>query len=50
MALDAHNLELKLIRRGQGIELDLLPLQGLWTEEQYSAVVVRVGQSLVERE
>jgi Uma2 family endonuclease len=35
MAVDAHALELKLIRRADGIELDLLPLQGLWTEEQY---------------
>ncbi len=35
MAVDARALELKLIRRADGIELDLLPLQGLWTEEQY---------------
>ncbi len=35
MTIDAHSLELKLVRRGQGIELDLLPLQGSWTEEQY---------------
>jgi hypothetical protein len=35
MAVDAHALELKLIRRADGVELDLLPLQGLWTEEQY---------------
>lgn len=35
MAVDAHALELKLIRQADGIELDLLPLQGLWTEEQY---------------
>lgn len=35
MAVDARTLELKLIRRADGIELDLLPLQGLWTEEQY---------------
>jgi Uma2 family endonuclease len=35
MAVDAHALELKLIRRSDGIDLDLLPLQGLWTEEQY---------------
>ncbi len=36
MAVDA--LEFKLIRRADGIELDLLPLQGLWTEEQYLAL------------
>jgi Uma2 family endonuclease len=35
MAVDARTLELKLIRRADGIELDLLPLQGSWTEEQY---------------
>jgi Uma2 family endonuclease len=35
MAVDAHTLELKLIRRADGVELDLLPLQGMWTEEQY---------------
>lgn len=35
MAVDAHAFEFKLIRRADGIELDLLPLQGLWTEEQY---------------
>lgn len=38
MAIDAHALELKLIRRADGVELDLLPLQGLWTEEQYLAL------------
>jgi len=35
MAIDTQILELKLVRWGHGIELDLLPLQGLWTEEQY---------------
>lgn len=35
MAVDARALELKLIRRADGVELDLLPLQGLWTEAQY---------------
>jgi Uma2 family endonuclease len=35
VTIDAQILELKLIRQGQGIEIDLLPLQGLWTEEQY---------------
>lgn len=35
MAVDAHTFELKLVRRADGVELDLLPLQGLWTEEQY---------------
>jgi Uma2 family endonuclease len=35
MAVDVHAFELKLIRRADGVELDLLPLQGLWTEEQY---------------
>jgi Uma2 family endonuclease len=35
MTVDAYALKLKLIRRADGIELDLLPLQGSWTEEQY---------------
>ena len=26
---------LKLVREADGLEIDLLPLQGLWTEEQY---------------
>jgi Uma2 family endonuclease len=38
MAADARALELKLVRRADGVELDLLPLQGLWTEEQYLAL------------
>jgi Uma2 family endonuclease len=38
MAVDAHSLELRLIRRSDGVDLDLLPLQGLWTEEQYLAL------------
>ena len=35
MAVDARALELKLIVRADGVDLDLMPLQGLWTEEQY---------------
>lgn len=35
MAVETQDLELKLIRRSAGIELDLEPLQGLWTEAQY---------------
>ena len=35
MAVETDDLELKLIRRSSGMELDLLPLQGLWTEAQY---------------
>ncbi|MCU0494753.1 MAG: Uma2 family endonuclease [Chloroflexaceae bacterium] len=35
MAVDTRTFELKLIRRIDGVELDLFPLQGLWTEEQY---------------
>jgi Uma2 family endonuclease len=35
VAVDTQDLQLKLIRRSAGVELDLLPLQGLWTEEQY---------------
>ena len=35
MAVDAHDYELKMIRRATGLELDLELIQGLWTEEQY---------------
>src|SRR5258705_633977 len=38
MAVDADSLELRLIRRADGVDLDLLPLQGLWTEERYLAL------------
>jgi Uma2 family endonuclease len=35
MAIDTRPMELKLVRETDGLEVDLLPLQGLWTEEQY---------------
>ena len=35
MAGDTADPVLKLVRPAYGIELDLLPLQGTWTEEQY---------------
>lgn len=35
MSVDTQVLELKLIQRAMGVELDLEALQGLWTEEQY---------------
>ena len=35
---DPHILELKLVRHADGLDLDLHPLQGLWTEEQYFAL------------
>ena len=35
MAVGVDELELKLVRRSDGIDLDLSPLQGLWTEDQY---------------
>lgn len=38
MAIETQDLELKLIRRAAGVELDLEPLQGLWTEAQYLAL------------
>ena len=38
MVVDAHSLELRLIRRADGVDLNLLPLQGLWTEQQYLAL------------
>jgi Uma2 family endonuclease len=44
MTVDTHDLELKLIRRVAGFELDLLPLQGLWTEEQYLKLTDQTNQ------
>ena len=41
MAVDVGALELKLVRRradGVELDLDLMPLQGLWTDEQYLAL------------
>src|SRR5437588_399306 len=35
MAVDAHTLELKLVAQADTLELDLLPLQGSWTVQQY---------------
>jgi Uma2 family endonuclease len=35
MAGGIRATELKLVREADGLEIDLLPLQGLWTEEQY---------------
>jgi Uma2 family endonuclease len=35
MAVNTHTLELKLVRDMDSLQLDLLPLQGIWTEEQY---------------
>jgi Uma2 family endonuclease len=38
MAIDTQDFELKLIQRAAGMELDLEPLQGLWTAAQYLAL------------
>ena len=35
MAVGTRANELKLVREADGLEIDLWPLQGLWTEEQY---------------
>ncbi|MDQ5854123.1 MAG: Uma2 family endonuclease, partial [Chloroflexota bacterium] len=35
MAIDTCATNLKLVRPADGLEVDLQPLQGLWTEEQY---------------
>jgi len=44
MTVDTQDLQLKLIRRAAGLELDLLPLQGLWTEEQYLKLTDQTNQ------
>lgn len=38
MAIDAHTMDLKLVREADGLTVDLLPLQGLWTETQYLTI------------
>lgn len=35
MILAPHDSGLKLVQLARGLELDLMPLQGLWTEQQY---------------
>jgi Uma2 family endonuclease len=44
MIVDTHDLELKLIRRSSGMELDLEPLQGMWTEAQYLKLTDQTNQ------
>src|SRR5690349_18653565 len=38
MALGIHTADIKLVREADGLEVDLQVLQGLWTEEQYTAL------------
>lgn len=47
MASDLRALELKLVRPADGIEMDLLPLQGLWSEAQYVSLTDQINH-LVE--
>jgi hypothetical protein len=35
MAIDLRDTELRLVRERDGLSVNLRPLQGLWTEEQY---------------
>jgi len=35
MAVGVPDLQLKLVRPADGVEISLLPLQGLWTVAQY---------------
>ena len=44
MAVDTQQLELKLVRRADGQEVNLLPLQGLWTVEQYLKLTDQTNQ------
>jgi Uma2 family endonuclease len=39
-----EQIELKLVRRADGQEIDLLPLQGLWTVEQYLKLTDQTNQ------
>src|SRR5262245_36284495 len=44
MALGIRTPGLKLVREADGLEIDLLPLQGLWTEEQYLRLTDRTNR------
>jgi Uma2 family endonuclease len=44
MAVDTHPIELKLVRTVDGQEIDLLPLQGLWTVAQYLRLTDQTNQ------
>ena len=44
MAIDTQEIELKLVRTADGQEIDLLPLQGLWTVEQYLKLTDQTNQ------
>ena len=44
MAIDAQQIELKLVRSADGQEVDLLPLQGLWTVAQYLKLTDQTNQ------
>lgn len=44
MAVGTHELELKLVRRADGLELDLSSIQGMWTDEQYLALTDQTNQ------
>lgn len=35
MAVDIQDVDLWIVRQADGLKVDLLPLQGLWTEAQY---------------
>jgi Uma2 family endonuclease len=43
MAVGARDLKLKLIRRADDVEVELDPLQGLWTEAQYLRLTDQVN-------
>ena len=44
MATKADQIELKLVLHADGQEVDLLPLQGLWTVEQYLKLTDQTNQ------
>lgn len=46
MTVDTQDLEPRLIRWAAGLDLDLRPLQGLWTEEQYLKLTDQINQLL----
>lgn len=44
MAVDAYTASLWLVREADDLKVDLLPLQGLWTEEQYLRITEQTNR------
>jgi Uma2 family endonuclease len=43
MAIDTRCVGFKLVREADGVVIDLSPIQGIWTEEQYLKITDRIN-------